>query len=198
MAASNSKSKTGATDSSPDEDVKATNLFERAKEEIEAIINTERSHKHREETHGRRGDIDVNTPMDYVKAPNVFERAKEEIEAVIQAIHPHKESQSSASPLGKRGHFTGSGRETTTKTELEPLKANSPFVTKGSSKTEKSHHHHHMETHGLSDDIDENMPVDDVRGPNVFERVKEEIEAIVETIHPKKRSSKTVSSPPKD
>ena len=38
------------------------------------------------ETHGRRIDIDENTPLDEVKAPNVFERVKEEIEALVQTI----------------------------------------------------------------------------------------------------------------
>ena len=47
---------------------------------------------------------------------------------------------------------------------------------------------HHKETHGRRDDIDENTSLDEVRAPNVFERVKEEIEALVETIHPKKES----------
>ncbi|KAI4329110.1 hypothetical protein L6164_021410 [Bauhinia variegata] len=47
---------------------------------------------------------------------------------------------------------------------------------------------HHNETHGRSDDIDENTSIDQVKGPNVFERVKEEIEAVVEAIHPKKES----------
>nr|XP_019705268.1 uncharacterized protein LOC105034676 isoform X2 [Elaeis guineensis] len=47
---------------------------------------------------------------------------------------------------------------------------------------------HHRETHGMSDDMDENTPVDKVKGPNVFERAKEEIEAIVEAITSKKES----------
>ncbi|CAA3017437.1 Hypothetical predicted protein [Olea europaea subsp. europaea] len=45
---------------------------------------------------------------------------------------------------------------------------------------------HHKETHGTSDDIDENTPVDEVKGPGIFERVKEEIEAVVQAVHPKK------------
>ncbi|KAF7136164.1 hypothetical protein RHSIM_Rhsim08G0235200 [Rhododendron simsii] len=45
---------------------------------------------------------------------------------------------------------------------------------------------HHKETHGRSDDIDEDTPVDEVKGPNVFERVKEEVEALVQAILPKK------------
>lgn len=48
------------------------------------------------------------------------------------------------------------------------------------------HHHHHKETHGRSDDINENTSVDEVKAPNMFERAKEEIEAVIETVHPKK------------
>ena len=51
---------------------------------------------------------------------------------------------------------------------------------------------HDKETHGTSNDIDENTPVDKVKGPSVFERAKEEIEALVETIHPKKEHSNEV------
>ncbi|KAK9726938.1 hypothetical protein RND81_05G247200 [Saponaria officinalis] len=47
---------------------------------------------------------------------------------------------------------------------------------------------HHKETHGTSDDIDETTPVEAVKGPNVLQRVKEEVEAIVEAIHSKKES----------
>ena len=53
---------------------------------------------------------------------------------------------------------------------------------------------HDKETHGTSDDIDEDTPIDEVKGPSVFERVKEEVEAIVEAIHPKKESRKHESS----
>lgn len=49
---------------------------------------------------------------------------------------------------------------------------------------------HENETHGTSNDINEDTPVEKVKGPNVFERAKEEIEAIVEAIHPKKESDK--------
>ncbi|CAA0829219.1 Unknown protein [Striga hermonthica] len=54
--------------------------------------------------------------------------------------------------------------------------------------------HHHRETHGTSDDIDENTPISQVKGPNVFERAKEEIEAIIHAVHPKKDSDIHVSS----
>eukprot|EP01018_Ginkgo_biloba_P004056 Gb_19603 [translate_table: standard] len=73
-------------------DVKAPNLFERAKEEIEAIGHREHHH----ESHGTDERIDEETPVEEVKAPNVFERAKEEIEAIVQHIHekeePHQDS----------------------------------------------------------------------------------------------------------
>jgi hypothetical protein len=75
-----------------DKEVKAPNLFERAKEEIEAILHSEKSPHHHKETHGKRNDIDENTPLDDVRAPNVFDRAKEEFEALVEAIHPKKES----------------------------------------------------------------------------------------------------------
>lgn len=76
-----------------EKDVKAPNIIERGKEEIEAIIHTEKSPQHHKETHGRSDDIDENTPIDEVKGPNVFERVKEEIEALVEAIHPKKESK---------------------------------------------------------------------------------------------------------
>lgn len=74
-----------------EKDAKSPNLFERAKEEIEAIIHTKKTHH--KETHGTSDDIDENTPVDEVKAPGVLERAKEEIEALIETVHPKKESE---------------------------------------------------------------------------------------------------------
>ncbi|EPS57424.1 hypothetical protein M569_17394 [Genlisea aurea] len=45
---------------------------------------------------------------------------------------------------------------------------------------------HVKETHGRSDDIDENTRVEDVKGPSIIQRVKEEVEAIAESVlHPK-------------
>lgn len=49
---------------------------------------------------------------------------------------------------------------------------------------DESEKHLHKEKRGRSDDNE------DVRGPNVFERAKEEIEALIETIHPKKDSDR--------
>ncbi|KAK9755965.1 hypothetical protein RND81_01G063200 [Saponaria officinalis] len=59
--------------------------------------------------------------------------------------------------------------------------------------TDRDLHHnkspqHHSETHGTSDDIDETTPVEAVKGPSVFQRMKEEVEAVVEAILPKKDS----------
>ncbi|KAL6539233.1 hypothetical protein OROGR_011882 [Orobanche gracilis] len=45
---------------------------------------------------------------------------------------------------------------------------------------------HHKEMHGTSDDINESTPIDQVKGPSVFQRVKEEVEAVVEAVLPKK------------
>ncbi|KAF3450585.1 hypothetical protein FNV43_RR06674 [Rhamnella rubrinervis] len=80
-----------------EKDVKAPNILERAREEIEAITHTEKSPHHHKETHGTSNDIDEDTPIDEVKGPNVFERVKEEIEALVQAIHPKQESNKSSS-----------------------------------------------------------------------------------------------------
>ncbi|KAI3425678.1 5'-nucleotidase [Psidium guajava] len=80
------------SDSSSGKDVKAPNIFERAKEEVEAVFHANRSPRHHKETHGMSNDIDENTPVDEVKGPSVFERAKEEIEALVEAIHPKKDS----------------------------------------------------------------------------------------------------------
>lgn len=65
-------------------------MFERAKEEVEAITHLEKSPRHDKETHGRSDEIDEDTPIEEVKGPSVFERVKEEVEAVIQAILPKK------------------------------------------------------------------------------------------------------------
>ncbi|GLT74577.1 hypothetical protein SLA2020_463650 [Shorea laevis] len=76
-----------------EKDVKAPNVIERAKEEIEAIFHHDKTPHHHQETHGRNDDIDENTPIDEVKGPNVFQRAKEEVEAIVGAILPKKESK---------------------------------------------------------------------------------------------------------
>ncbi|MFS7933842.1 hypothetical protein Hanom_Chr04g00384541 [Helianthus anomalus] len=67
--------------------------------------------------------------------------------------------------------FTGSKHE----------KLSSPSDHKGSP-------NHHKETHGRGDDIDADTPISEVKGPNIFHRAKEEIEAIVGTILSKKES----------
>ncbi|KAG9455638.1 hypothetical protein H6P81_000146 [Aristolochia fimbriata] len=86
-------------------DVKAPNILERAKEEIDAIMHSAKPHHHGE-THGTSPEIDQNTPVDEVKAPNIFERAKEEVEAIVEAIHPKKESDHNSSS-DKEGGFWG-------------------------------------------------------------------------------------------
>ncbi|KAF5956954.1 hypothetical protein HYC85_004179 [Camellia sinensis] len=78
------------------------------------------------------------------------------------------------------------GRETINKMGSEKDVKAPNLLKKEKEYAEKSHHHHHKETHGTSDDIDEDTPIDEVKGPNVFERIKEEIEAVVQEILPKK------------
>ncbi|KAL9995040.1 hypothetical protein Hdeb2414_s0845g00953301 [Helianthus debilis subsp. tardiflorus] len=128
---------------------------------------------HNTETHGLREDIDANTPISDVKGPNVFERVKEELEALVGAVHHRKEDDDAA--------FTGSKHE----------KQSSPSDHKGSPS-------HHKETHGRGDDIDADTPIDEVKGPNIFHRAKEEIEAIVGTILSKKESDHDAASPKTD
>uniref|UniRef100_A0ACD5Y2F4 Uncharacterized protein n=1 Tax=Avena sativa TaxID=4498 RepID=A0ACD5Y2F4_AVESA len=124
---------------------------------------------HNKEIHGTSGDISEETSVEKVKAPNLFGRAKEEIEALAEAIHDKMEHH--FSPRRKEGgelhkhSKEGIGATTHNKT-------------------------HETETHGTSNDISEDTPVDKVKGPNVFERAKEEIEAVVEAILPKKGSDK--------
>ncbi|KAK4757748.1 hypothetical protein SAY87_019049 [Trapa incisa] len=150
-------------------------------------------HHHHKETHGMRTDIDDNTPLSDVKAPNMFERAKEEIEALVQSIHPKKESpphemrDQSVDATSKTEHSNSSGSDDG-KTTNFIKRAKEDLEEFIHSKT-SHHHHHHRETHGMSDDINENTPIGHVKGPNVLERAKEEIEALVLTIHPKKESS---------
>ncbi|KAL4302605.1 hypothetical protein GQ457_10G001110 [Hibiscus cannabinus] len=155
--------------SSSDEDVKAPNIFERAKEEIEAVIHTA-IHKEKHK------DIDESTPLDDVKAPNVFERVKEEIEALVETIHQKKES-----------HAHDDERDNSDKEQTKHDKAENGVRSPLGSVLhhEKSPNHHHKETHGRNEDIDETTPLNEVKAPNVFERAKEEIEAIVGAIHQK-------------
>ncbi|XP_062199784.1 uncharacterized protein LOC133902204 [Phragmites australis] len=118
---------------------------------------------HDKETHGTSNDITKNTSVDKVKGPNLLERAKEEIEALAGAVHTKMEHHSSPSKKDESHKEDKEGN-------LHKIKT------------------HTNETHGTSNDISEDTPVDKVKGPNVFERAKEEIEAIVEAIHPKKGS----------
>lgn len=176
---------------------------ERVKEENhEAKKN---HHRHHKETHGLRDDIDEETPITDVKAPNVFERAKEEIEAIVEAIHSKKETEVETH---QDSFLHGDkNRDSARKEELNPECSDSHSAAESSKspnlfertkedieavilKQKKSPHGHHKETHGTSNDIDENTPIDEVKGPSVFQRAKEELEAILDAIHPKKDSSR--------
>jgi hypothetical protein len=44
---------------------------------------------------------------------------------------------------------------------------------------------HHKETHGTSSNITEKTSVENVKGPNLLERAKEEVEALIGAVHDK-------------
>lgn len=54
---------------------------------------------------------------------------------------------------------------------------------------------HHKETHGRAEDIDADIPINEFKGPSIFHRAKEEIEALVDTIHTKKESDHDHDTP---
>lgn len=54
------------------------------------------------------------------------------------------------------------------------------------------------ETHGRGDDIDVNTPVSEFKGASIFDRAKDEFDAIVDIIHPKKEYDHFVSPPKKE
>ncbi|KAK4257798.1 hypothetical protein QN277_007336 [Acacia crassicarpa] len=172
--------------------VKAPNFIGRAKEEFEAIMHHKKSDSHHKETSGlKTNNSKEKASLDDVRAPNVFQRAKEEFEAIGQVLHHKKDSpthdkrdETKEAKVKDKQEISGSPQEKNTKKAnvFERAKEEiDAFI-----HHDKSPHRHHKETHGRSDDIDENTPKDEVKGPNVFERVKEEIEAVVQAIHPKK------------
>ena len=62
----------------------------------------------------------------------------------------------------------------------------------------KNHHHHHHESHGTDETIDQDTPVEDVKALNVFERAKEEIEAVVQHLHDKGKAHQHSKNESKD
>ncbi|KAF5816887.1 hypothetical protein HanXRQr2_Chr02g0046581 [Helianthus annuus] len=79
------------------------------------------------------------------------------------------------------------GSESTKSLEEEAKAKASNLIEKGKEENKKkSPASHDKETHGTSNDIDEDTPIEKVKGPGVLERTKEEIEAVVEAIHPNK------------
>ncbi|WCJ42707.1 hypothetical protein M5689_023499 [Euphorbia peplus] len=114
-AVSDLQHKNGIDEHAPINDVKSPSVFNRAKGEIEALIQTHKksdhNHHHQRETHGRRDDIDENTPIDEIKGPSIFQRAKEEVEALFGTIHnPKKEKESSNSDSSSGGFGGAVGR----------------------------------------------------------------------------------------
>ncbi|CAI9100617.1 OLC1v1037750C1 [Oldenlandia corymbosa var. corymbosa] len=181
-------------------------VHERTKEEFDdAQKNPFHHHK---ETHGLRSDIDEQTSISDVKAPNVFERAKEEFEAIVEAVHPKKEhDQAETHVTFPNGEKRNSAEKVETKegsADLEKSKKSPNLIEKvkgdmdGLIHKKKHAHGHHKETHGTSNDIDESTPIDEVKGPNLFERAKEEVVALLDVIHPKKDTGSSSPSKKKE
>ncbi|XP_071721473.1 uncharacterized protein [Rutidosis leptorrhynchoides] len=143
--------------------------------------------KHNKETHGLRDDIDANTPIGDVKGPNVFERVKEEFEAIVDAIHQRKEDKNPDSPSTvERDDVTPTGSKHEKQSSLTDHMGSPSKVV------------HHKETHGRGEDIDADIPINEFKGPSIFHRAKEEIEALVDTIQSKKESDNETPSPKKE
>ncbi|KAI3772795.1 hypothetical protein L6452_03989 [Arctium lappa] len=172
------------------------------KEETEALLHTEKRSTHNKETHGLRDDIDVNTPLSDIKGPNVFERVKEEFEAIVESIHQRKEdkNQDSPSSVGRDdATFTGSKYEKQSSLAEDHKSGPSKIKQdKVESPKKKPSFIHHKETHGKGEDIDVDTPISEFKGPSIFHRAKEEIEAIVDTIQSKKESEPDTPSPKKE
>ncbi|XP_020221623.1 uncharacterized protein LOC109804242 [Cajanus cajan] len=167
---------------------------ERAKQEYEGIMDPQKCY-HNRETHGLHSGIDENSSMDDVRAPNVFERAKEEIQALVQVLHHKKndptcdirdENQMDQSSKHKE-EAPNSPSVAEMKTKAASILRKAKKEIKSIIHHDKSEHHHHKETHGRNDDINESTPTNEVKGPNVYERVKEEFEAVFQAIHPKNK-----------
>ncbi|KAL0729171.1 hypothetical protein Bca4012_025264 [Brassica carinata] len=140
--------------------------------------------------HPRKKMTGDDIVLSKVKAPNMFERAKEEFDAVIGVIHQHKSSRNESDKMEFKSEKTEDAKKKRDVIRKAKEEIKSLFHSK-----EKPHHH--KETHARSDDIDENTHVDDVKAPNDFDRVNEEIEAVViiNTIHPEKNDVDGSDSP---
>ncbi|OAY75367.1 uncharacterized protein LOC109722196 [Ananas comosus] len=137
----------------------------------------EKERTHHRETHGRSSDVIESISIDKVKGPNVFERAKEEIEALVDTIRSNKNHDHD------NDHYP--------RTKKDEKKVEAPNLHDKSKEESEVDIHivkekvHKRETHGKSNDVDENTPLNKIKGPNIFQRAKEEIEAIAGTIHPR-------------
>ncbi|XP_024964247.1 uncharacterized protein LOC112504526 isoform X2 [Cynara cardunculus var. scolymus] len=204
----------------PISEFRGPSIFHRAKEEFEAIVDTIQSKKdsdqdtrspkkegglsktkqdnievkeetpkkklfiHHKETHGKGEDIDVDTPISEFRGPSIFHRAKEEFEAIVDTIQSKKDSdQDTRSPKKEGG--PSKTKQDNIEVKEETPKKKKLFI-------------HHKETHGKGEDIDVDTPISEFRGPSIFHRAKEEIEAIVDTIQSKKDSDQDTPSPKKE
>ncbi|KAL0547752.1 hypothetical protein IC582_012177 [Cucumis melo] len=141
------------------------------------MLQIDGSPRDTKETHGRRNDIDENTPLDEVKAPNVFERMKEEIEALVQTIQAKDDSVAAES------------KEDKTDSQSDGSVIAAKVFGRAKDEIEKMLHiNKTKETHGQRDDIGEDTPLNEVKAPNLLERAVEEYEAFMQTINSKKES----------
>ncbi|KAK3014704.1 hypothetical protein RJ639_008374 [Escallonia herrerae] len=177
-------------ENTPIKDVKAPNVFERAKEEIEALAQTIHSKKgtksHGSPSNGKIRDAavelkpekpDTRSGISAMPLFNLF---------VVGACHVLYHYSKTASTLAEKD------------VKAPNLIQRAKEGMEAMMHKEKSPHRHHKETHGMSEDINENTSTSEIKGPNVFERAKEEIEALIQTIHPKKQSDNVVSPTKKE
>eukprot|EP00249_Psilotum_nudum_P018155 c26663_g2_i1 orf=221-700(-) len=123
----------------------------------------ERSNAHVVSHDNENWNQDKDLDVEHVRAPNIFERVKEEIEAITQTIH-EKHAKTKQRMIG--------------------------HAEQGVSPTGDTHLPH--DDDGMGSHIDD-LALEEVKAPNIFERAKEEIEAITHTINEKYDNKKQQS-----
>ncbi|GAB2219549.1 hypothetical protein Droror1_Dr00007186 [Drosera rotundifolia] len=184
-------------ENTPIREVKDPNIFERAKEEFDAVAQAVQQKK--------EFSSDTSLPVED-ESPKVepeqgtngklhhfIGKAKEEFHAIVHKDRDGRsketseplpiESESSPEKHGKTHQLIHRKKE-----ELKSLLH--------LEKPPKENHVHQKETHGTSGSIDENTPLTEVKAPNVFERAKEEVQALVQTVHHSKKQAAVDPPPP--
>ncbi|KAK1436891.1 hypothetical protein QVD17_02675 [Tagetes erecta] len=103
-------------------------------------------------------------------------------------LHEQPQKRQNLSRNGTDTTAMADGRSKSTKSHQEEEAKGSNLIEKGKEMIKpKGSPTHDKETHGTSNDIDEDTPIEKVKGPGVIERAKEEVEALVEAaVHPNK------------